>query len=156
MSHRFTARLYRQGILRCLDVPGRVSEHLGVGHVAVSGTVEGMSFQSTLAPRGDGLHRLFVHSRIFKARGVDSGDLVEVELEYDPEPEAAVPPELADALAGAPESEENFHALTPARRREVIRYVESAKRDETRARRVAEIVGRLLTDLRPRTPPLLD
>jgi hypothetical protein len=153
----FQAQIGRQGILRCVDVPARISETLGSAtHIAVRGRIHGVSFQSTLVPRGDGLHRLFVHSQIWKKLGIDSGDIIEVMVQHDPDPETAIPDYFADALAENPESAENFHALTPARRREVVRFLEAAKRPETRQARVDEIIARLLTDLRPRRPPLLD
>ena len=156
-AYHFQARIERRGIQRCVEVPGRISQALGErGPIPVRGQVHGIRFQSTLTPRGDGLHRLFIHSRIYKQLGVDSGDLVEVRLERDPDPEAKVPEELARALDAHPESKQNFQRLTAARRREVIGYLQAARRPETRARRVDEIVARLLTDLRPRSPPLLD
>lgn len=152
----FQARIVKQGILRCVDVPAWVSQAFGTGRVAVRGRVHGVDFQSTLAPRGEGLHRLFIHSRVYRRLGVDCGDLVEIELARDANPEPTLPEDLARALEADREAREAFDGLSAARRREIVGYLEAAKRPDTRARRVQEMAERLKTDLRPRRPPLLD
>jgi uncharacterized protein YdeI (YjbR/CyaY-like superfamily) len=51
-----------------------------------------------------------------------------------------VPRDLADALAARPEAETFFSALGPSPRKLALHRVASAKRQETRARRIAETV----------------
>jgi uncharacterized protein YdeI (YjbR/CyaY-like superfamily) len=58
-----------------------------------------------------------------------------------PKPEAAVPPLLAEALAGDAAAAATWHAFTPGCRREYAEWIAEAKRDETRAKRVAETIG---------------
>ncbi len=55
-----------------------------------------------------------------------------------------VPPELTAALAENAQARENFEKLAPSYRRQFIYWVSVAKHDETRRKRVAEVV-RLLT-----------
>ena len=55
-----------------------------------------------------------------------------------------VPPELIDALAENGTARDHFAKLAPSYRRQFIHWIGSAKRDETRHKRVAEAV-RLLT-----------
>ncbi|MFM7403765.1 MAG: YdeI/OmpD-associated family protein [Erythrobacter sp.] len=55
-------------------------------------------------------------------------------------PDLEVPPALADALAAVPKAQATFAALAPSHRREYIEWITDAKRDETRARRVAQAV----------------
>ncbi len=57
-----------------------------------------------------------------------------------PKPEAEVPPALAAALAGDAAARATFHAFPPSSRREYCDWIAEAKRDETRARRVAETI----------------
>jgi uncharacterized protein YdeI (YjbR/CyaY-like superfamily) len=57
-----------------------------------------------------------------------------------PKPEAAVPDDLAAALASNPAARATFDAFPPSCRREYIDWVTEAKRPETRARRLAEAV----------------
>jgi len=72
---RFRAKLYKIGYLRCVDVPPAVSGALGdEPSIPVCGEAAGVAFRSTLTPRGNGAHRLFIHSRVWRARWLDLGD----------------------------------------------------------------------------------
>ncbi|QIG53097.1 hypothetical protein G6N82_02050 [Altererythrobacter sp. BO-6] len=57
-----------------------------------------------------------------------------------PKPELPVPPELASALDQAPKAKLAFEAFSPSHRREYIEWITSAKRDETRTKRVAQTI----------------
>jgi uncharacterized protein YdeI (YjbR/CyaY-like superfamily) len=57
-----------------------------------------------------------------------------------PKPEAEVPPELTEALAGDDAAAATFNAFPPSCRREYCEWIADAKRPETRAKRVAEAV----------------
>ena len=60
-----------------------------------------------------------------------------------PKPEAEVPPELAEALAGDEAAAATFTAFPPGCRREYCEWVGEAKRPETKAKRVVEAIGML-------------
>jgi uncharacterized protein YdeI (YjbR/CyaY-like superfamily) len=67
-----------------------------------------------------------------------------VELEPDDAPrEIAVPPELAAALAADPAASATFHRLSATRRREHAESIAGAKKQETRARRLAMVIEQL-------------
>jgi uncharacterized protein YdeI (YjbR/CyaY-like superfamily) len=57
-----------------------------------------------------------------------------------PKPEAKVPPELAAALKKNRKAAAQFEAFPPSHRREYVEWIVEAKRDETKARRVAQAV----------------
>jgi uncharacterized protein YdeI (YjbR/CyaY-like superfamily) len=59
-------------------------------------------------------------------------------------PELRLPQELLAALGAAPEARERFDALSPAHRREYVRWVSEARRTDARERRAAQTVMRLL------------
>jgi uncharacterized protein YdeI (YjbR/CyaY-like superfamily) len=58
-----------------------------------------------------------------------------------PKPEAAVPDDLAAALASNPAAQATFDAFPPSCRREYVDWVTEAKRPDTRAKRLAEAVA---------------
>ncbi len=60
-----------------------------------------------------------------------------------------VPPELTAALAQNKKARQNFATLAPSYRKQFIYWVASAKREETRQKRIAETVRRLATGKRP-------
>ena len=55
-------------------------------------------------------------------------------------PEAAVPPELATALDANAKARKVFEGFPPGHRREYVQWIVEAKRDETRAKRIAQAV----------------
>lgn len=58
--------------------------------------------------------------------------------------EATLPEELATALASNPEAQARFDALSTSHRNEYIRWVSEARRPETRQRRAAQTLERVL------------
>jgi uncharacterized protein YdeI (YjbR/CyaY-like superfamily) len=59
------------------------------------------------------------------------------------------PPDLEEALAASPEAAAQWEAWAPTHRRMYVYWVLDAKRPETRARRVADVVRRAAAGLRP-------
>lgn len=58
--------------------------------------------------------------------------------------ELEIPPELVEAMDGDPELAEAFHGLTPGRQRSYVIHLGSAKKVETRIRRIAKFRARIL------------
>lgn len=137
--------------MRCVDVPRDVSKSLrqlagnNCKHIPVIGQVEGLPLKSTLSPRGGGSYRLHIHSNIWRKLRIDAGATVEVMLLLDSEPrDPALPHDLAGGLADAPRALAIFNSLTPAFRRQIVRYMEQAKHASTRDKRIRLIVKRML------------
>ena len=75
------------------------------------------------------------------AAGVAAGDDVEVEVALDIEPrDVVVPGDLADALAGDDAASRFFDAPSHSHRKAWVRWIEEAKRAETRAARISRAV----------------
>jgi len=137
--------------MRCVDVPRNVSQSLrklageNLKHIPVRGQVEGLPLKSTLSPRGDGAYRLHIHSSIWRKLRIDAGATVEVLLFLDSEPrDPVLPHDLAGGLADEPRALAIFNSLTPAFRRQLVRFMEQAKHASTREKRVRLIVNRML------------
>jgi len=146
----FSATLYKIGINRCVDVPEEISRALGRERsVTVVATVNGCSIRTTLLPGSGGAHRLFINSELRRAAGADAGDRVWIALRRDRAPrEIAVPSDLAEALRRAPQARRAFAQITPALRREFLRWVLAARSPETRARRIARGLKNLIARTR--------
>ncbi len=65
----------------------------------------------------------------------------------------AMPPELEAALAADPAAARNFAAFAPSARKGFLHWIAQAKRPETRARRVAEVVAQAAAGRRSRHLP---
>jgi hypothetical protein len=114
------------------------------GMTAVEGTLNGVSFQATLEPDGQRSHWLRVDRNLSEAAGAAAGDSVTLELALArEEPEPNVPADLRKALAAVPKAQALWSDITTVARRDWIHWITSAKRPETRARRVANACAML-------------
>ena len=143
---KFTAEIYSVGINRCVDVPPKTSGALVEGkYIPVKGMIGELPFRSTLIPRGEGLYRLFIHSLIWKRLNVDNGDEIEVCLEPDIEPgEPKIPDDVWQSLLNNDAAREIFENMTTRLRNNYIEYINQAKTPETREKRLAVGIERLL------------
>lgn len=115
----------------------------------VTGTVNGQKVRATLAP-GPGFHLLSLGAAWRRDNGIGAGDRVSVSIWPEGPQQETMDAGLADALAAEPEAREFFDSLATFYRRNYVRWVEEAKRPETRARRIAETVRLLKNGVRQR------
>ena len=75
---------------------------------------------------------------------VDVGDRITVTLKFDPRPrEVPVPNDLARALRSHRTARAAWGLLTPSRRKEVLRYLISVKRQQTLDRNIRKVIALL-------------
>jgi hypothetical protein len=105
---------------------------------SVEGTFNGVAFQATLEPDGQGGHWLKVDRKMREEAGAQAGEVVTLEIApVAEEPEPRVPADLRKALAAAlPGARKVWSDITPVARRDWIHWIVSAKQAETRARRI--------------------
>jgi len=103
----------------------------------VEGTINGHSFRATLEPDGRKSHWLKVSRKLREAAGAVAGDVVTLEImPASEELESRVPSDVRKALVAAPKARALWDKITPVARRDWIQWITSAKRPETRARRI--------------------
>jgi hypothetical protein len=144
-SLRFTATLQARGPAAAvvLDDEQVVAIGEGAKRFPVRATVNGYSWRTSVA-RMRGEFIVGLNREVREGAGVAAGDSVEVRLELDTEPrEVEVPNALADALAGDAVAAAAFEKLAYTHRKEYARWIEEAKREETRERRVAQAIEML-------------
>jgi hypothetical protein len=127
-----------------LPVPPEVIEALNAGRQPkVQVTVGGHSYRTTIGVRG-GQFLIPLSAENRTAAGVAAGDEVDVDIALDDAPrEVEVPADLTAALATDPEAHRLFDALSFTHRKEYVRWIEEAKKTETRQNRVAKTLDRL-------------
>ncbi len=125
-----------------LRVPDQVVEALGAGkRPPVTVTVGGYSYRTTVAPMG-GAFYVPLSGEHRAASGLAAGQEVEVRLELDDAPrETPLPADLDAALDD--EARSFFTALAPSHRKEWVRWVEEAKKPETRSARIEKTAASL-------------
>jgi len=115
----------------------------GAKRFPVVATVNGHTWRTTVT-RMRGEFLLGLNRAVREEAGVEAGDTVEVELALDTAPrEVELPEALAKALADDSVARAAFESLAYTHRKEYARWIDDAKRDETRKRRVAEALEML-------------
>ena len=125
-----------------IPVPDQVVEALGSGkRPPVTITVNGHTYRTTAVRMGG---RFFVplSAENRAAAGVAAGDDITVDVEPDTAPrEVSVPEDLAAAMDDAVRA--TYDGLSFTHRKEWVRWVEEAKKPETRASRIEKTVAGL-------------
>jgi hypothetical protein len=117
----------------------------GAKRFPVLATVNGYTWRTSVA-RMRGEFLVGLSKEVRAGAGVQAGDTVSLELKLDSEPRAVeVPPALAEALEADPEAKATFEGLAFPHRKEFARWIEEAKREETRARRVTQALDMIRT-----------
>ena len=133
---RFEATLDDQAVV----VPAEVLDALGGGgRIPVQATFDGVAYRGSVVTMG-GRKVIGVTRAILAEIGKGHGDTITVTLERDVEERIVdVPDDLAAALDAAG-VRAGFDALSYTKRKEHVRTITEAKKDETRASRVAKAV----------------
>ncbi|QWF85146.1 YdeI/OmpD-associated family protein [Amycolatopsis sp. CA-230715] len=146
MTHQFTTTIELGGKTATgFEVPAEVVEALGAGKKPrVKVTVGEHTYRSTVAVYG-ARFMVPLNAGNRAAAGVEAGEKVEVEVELDTaERTVEIPDTLAAALERHPGARAAFDALSYSKQRERVFAVESAKREETRERRILKILEELV------------
>jgi hypothetical protein len=145
----FTATISKIGINPVIDPPDDALDAVfaaakrNKGPIPVRGKINEAEFRQTLVRYG-GKWRLYVNGEMCRAANAGDGDIVGILLEYDREPRVDHEPEcLREALSGNKELREAFDALSPYRRREIIRYLASLKTEAAITRNIEKVLKQL-------------
>lgn len=142
----FDAVVQAEGGGTWVDVPFDLKATYGKGNlVPVVATFNGrVRYQGSLAKMGGPTAMLLIRSDVREELGITEGDMVHVRLELDSAPrEVHLPEDVAALVAEHPAAADGWAALSPSNKREYARWIEEAKRPETRQRRVEETVRKL-------------
>ena len=109
------------------------------GRTSMQGSINGHPFQATLEPDGQLSHWLKVPATLMKEAGVAIGDTVTFDASPAPEElEPSVPPALHEVLDASPPARATWDATTTIARIDWIHWIESAKQDKTRVKRMTD------------------
>jgi hypothetical protein len=149
--HTFTAKLENSADgmdTAFITIPFSVEQTYGTkGQVKVKASFDGHPYRGVIANMGTGRHILGVRKDIRAAIGKQVGDTVVVELQKDTEERTIeIPEDLQRELAKSKKAREFFETLSFTNRKEYAVWVSSAKRDETRKKRLEESIKKLLAE----------
>lgn len=126
------------------EVPPEIVEELDAGkRPAVTVTINGHTYRSSIAPRGDRF-LLGVSADNRTAASVQAGDEVDVHVELDTQPRTVVVPSaLQEQLETNSQARAAYEQLSYSRRQRLVLPIQQAKTPETRARRVDKAIEEL-------------
>lgn len=117
----------------------------GAKRFPVVATVNGYTWRTSVA-RMRGEFMVGLNREVREGAGVQAGDTVTLELALDSEPRTVdAPPALAEALDKDPQAKAAFEGMAFTHRKEFARWIDEAKKEETRARRVSQAVEMIRT-----------
>jgi len=146
----FTANISKIGINPYVGIPEDILDSIfeqagkARGPIPVRGTVNGKPFTQTLV-KYQGVWRLYINGIMRAAAGIDVGDRAHIRLEFDSTPRAEpMHPRLVHTLAKNKSAKTAFERLTPSRQKEILRYLNSMKTEESLERNIERVIKQLL------------
>ena len=111
--------------------------------VPVRGTVNGYPFRSSLCNMGSG-HMMVVNRTIRTGGKCEAGDIVDVVLERDRQQRTVeVPAAIEKVIASNKTAQATWDSLSYTHRKEWMRALTEAKREETKAARMKKLMAAL-------------
>jgi hypothetical protein len=127
-----------------VEIPFDVEKAFGSKKPKVKALIEGVPYRGTLVRMGTECHLLLILKSIREQVGKTFGDGVKVSVELDVEERVVtVPLELKRAFKSDKEAQSAFEKLSYTHKKEYVTWIEEAKREETRARRVEQTLKML-------------
>ena len=103
--------------------------------------IEGVPYRGTLVRMGSECHMLLILKSIREQIAKTFGDEVEITVEEDTEPRVVeVPTDLKQVFKSDPEAKAFFDKLSYTHQREYVTWIEEAKKEEIRNRRIEKAI----------------
>ena len=140
---RFNGQLTQLGSRTIIRVPFDPDEAWGpkTRHY-IAGSVNGCRIRGKLESDGSG-HFISLGPAWRRDAGLEAGARVRVELQPEGPQTANLSPDIVAAFDAEPEAQDFFESLASFYRNNFIRWIESAKRPETRSSRIAQMIEAL-------------
>ena len=142
----FTAKILIIGINPYVGIPEDVLDALfkqagkTKGPIPIRGRLNGKEFLQTLV-KYQGAWRLYLNTPMRRDAAIDVGDNAIIEIEFDPEPRIVpMHPKFARALSKNKVAKAAFEKLTPSRQKEILRYLNSMKTEESLVRNIEKVI----------------
>ena len=111
--------------------------------VPVRGTINGYPFRSSLCNMGEG-HMMVVNATMRACGKCKGGDTVDVEMQRDREERVVeVPADIKRVIATNKSAQATWDSLSFTHKKEWVRAIAEAKREETRQSRMQKMMGAL-------------
>lgn len=147
MKFNFKAKIYKTGINWCVDVPLRISKKMipEKGYIPIKGTVNDYQFSKSLVPVRNKPYRLFVNAYMMKGGETALGKTARFTIEQakKKKSENHRMPKLLRQVLKEKELTSAFNALTPSRKKDILKYFSFITKDETMMKNIKKLTDQL-------------
>jgi hypothetical protein len=139
-TQRFETTITKSGTRTYISIPFNPNEVWGVKQRHyITGSINGCGVRGSLG--SDGTHYFLPLGAVWRRdNGLEAGVKVEVVLSPEGPQSEQLSADVAAALAAEPAAKAFFEGLATFYRKNYIRWIEGAKRPETRQARLAEMI----------------
>ena len=131
-----------------IDIPADIAQQLKPGNkksFRVKGMLDGLAVAGmAVMPMGGGNFILALKADVRRAIRKNAGAMLTVKLEEDKDYKLEVPADLQECFDFEPEALQQFNSLPKSHRDYFIKWIESSKTNETRAKRIVNTVNAML------------
>jgi len=131
-----------------IDIPADLVQQLKPGNkksFRVRGMLDGLTIRGmALMPMGNGNFIMALKADVRKGIHKNAGAMLQVRIEEDTEYKVEVPDDLQECFDFEPDAQAFFNSLPKSHRDYFIKWIEGAKTNETRAKRIVNTVNAML------------
>lgn len=131
-------------------IPAKIAKQLNPGNkksFRVKGKLDDFKIEKVaLMPMGEGDFIMAINAAMRKGIRKQKGATLKVELEVDKAP-ILPPSELLECMADEPEAVKHYNSLPQGHRNYYTKWIDSAKTDATKAKRIALVIRTMLNKM---------
>jgi hypothetical protein len=131
-----------------IEIPADIAQQMKAGNkksFRVRGMLDAFPVQGmALMPMGEGDFIMALKAEIRKGIHKNAGATVQVRLEEDKDFKVEMPADLQECFEFEPEAFEFYNSLAKSHREYFIKWIDGAKTNETRAKRIVNTVNAML------------
>jgi hypothetical protein len=131
-----------------IEIPADIAQQMKPGNkksFRVRGMLDAFPVQGmALMPMGEGNFIMALKAEVRKGIHKNAGAMLQVRLEEDKDFKVEMPADLQECFDFEPEAFEFYNSLAKSHREYFIKWIDSAKTNETRAKRIVNTVNAML------------
>lgn len=150
-KYEFDAEILKHPMLNSgyIEFPYDVKKEFGKGRVKVKALIDGVPYLGSLVKMGGECHWMGITQEVRKKTGKNPGDKVHIIIEEDLEERTVeIPVDFYESLSKEKSVFDFFDKLSFTHKKEYVRWITEAKREETRKSRISKAIEMLKKDVK--------
>jgi hypothetical protein len=131
-----------------IEIPADIAQQMKPGNkksFRVKGMLDGLAVRGmALIPMGEGNFIMALKTEVRKGIHKNAGAVLQVKLEADDDYKVEMPDDLKECFDFEPEAYDFFNTLAKSHRDYFVKWIDSAKTNETRTKRIINTVNAML------------